>query len=604
MVRLLLFIFSILKRSEIRRQQSLPATTAWRFPAFAKAAAQQSKFKAGNGRHQVPMNISCSFLGPQSFFFLLITLLFAVMVMPLSAAFAASVDLEWDANTESVLEGYKIYWGTSSGSYTSSMDVGNKTSCTVNGLEEGQTYYFAATAYDGQNNESGYSNQITFTVPAPDNDGDGVPDIEDEDDDNDQMPDAWEIQYGLDPLVDDANKDFDGDGLSNLEEYLNGTNPIVPEENVAPAPPALTSPANNAVVELTPVLRTGAFHDNNADDFHLSTHWQIFRESDDLCVYDITSEYSLTEIQIPRLILNGDQNYRWKARYYDQWGVPSEWSGNGSFTTQTDTADSDGNGIPDDQEINTPADLDGDGTLDADQHTIKCVSTGKDKALGISFKGSENVVEIESMSAESIDDNDILSKSSGNPDDFPFGLINFKLIMNQPGDSAEIKIHFSEPAPENGVWFKYDPIEATWTDYSAQSVFSEDRRSLTLYLQDGGDGDVDGTVNGIIVDPSGLALLSSGSESAGGGGGGGGGASPACFISAAASQPGSMDAGQIWHRIYGRELAIGLVLLAMLKILTVALRRRRKRWEETQRRQQLYYERGGRFTARNLMPKG
>jgi hypothetical protein len=32
------------------------------------------------------------------------------------------------------------------------VDVKNNTSCSISGLEEGKTYYFAATAYDNNNN--------------------------------------------------------------------------------------------------------------------------------------------------------------------------------------------------------------------------------------------------------------------------------------------------------------------------------------------------------------------------------------------------------------------------------------------------------------------
>lgn len=35
------------------------------------------------------------------------------------------------------------------------------------------------------------------------------------------MPDVWERQRGLNPALDDSASDRDGDGYTNLEEYLN-----------------------------------------------------------------------------------------------------------------------------------------------------------------------------------------------------------------------------------------------------------------------------------------------------------------------------------------------------------------------------------------------
>ncbi len=58
-----------------------------------------------------------------------------------------------------------------------------------------------------------------------DTDGDGTIDALDTDSDNDGISDAKEHQYGLNPLVDDANEDADNDGISNIDEVKTGTNP-------------------------------------------------------------------------------------------------------------------------------------------------------------------------------------------------------------------------------------------------------------------------------------------------------------------------------------------------------------------------------------------
>ncbi len=64
--------------------------------------------------------------------------------------------------------------------------------------------------------------------PFVDTDDDGIADVLDPDDDNDGMPDWWENANGLNPLNPaDANGDPDGDGLTNLEEFLLGRDPNV-----------------------------------------------------------------------------------------------------------------------------------------------------------------------------------------------------------------------------------------------------------------------------------------------------------------------------------------------------------------------------------------
>ena len=83
-----------------------------------------------------------------------------------SNALAAQVTLQWNANTEGDLAGYRIHQGTVNGSYSVHIDVHNVTTYTLTGLMAGQTYYFAATAYDTSGNESAYSNQVSYAVPT------------------------------------------------------------------------------------------------------------------------------------------------------------------------------------------------------------------------------------------------------------------------------------------------------------------------------------------------------------------------------------------------------------------------------------------------------
>jgi hypothetical protein len=74
----------------------------------------------------------------------------------------------------------------------------------------------------------------TTTTNSPDTDGDQIANFVDPDDDNDQMPDAWEIANGLDPLnAGDATSDADGDGISALDEYRNGTDPNISQAAIA-----------------------------------------------------------------------------------------------------------------------------------------------------------------------------------------------------------------------------------------------------------------------------------------------------------------------------------------------------------------------------------
>src|SRR6185437_1932279 len=85
-----------------------------------------------------------------------------------------TVNLVWSpsllssSGASDVASGYKIYYGTSSGKYTSTVspgEIGARTSYTVTRLTSGQTYYFALRAIDASWNEGPLSTGLAYKVP-------------------------------------------------------------------------------------------------------------------------------------------------------------------------------------------------------------------------------------------------------------------------------------------------------------------------------------------------------------------------------------------------------------------------------------------------------
>ena len=76
-------------------------------------------------------------------------------------------DLKWDISDESELSGYNVYYGKTSGQYTRRRTVGLTNRYRVEGLNNGETYYFAITAYDQLNRESDYSDEVGVIINEP-----------------------------------------------------------------------------------------------------------------------------------------------------------------------------------------------------------------------------------------------------------------------------------------------------------------------------------------------------------------------------------------------------------------------------------------------------
>src|SRR5262249_17275924 len=90
----------------------------------------------------------------------------ALLLVFAGTVHAQSISLAWNANTETDLSGYTVYYGTSSGVYPNNISLGKVTTYTVTALTAGQTYYFALKAVNTSGQSSGYSAQVSATVPA------------------------------------------------------------------------------------------------------------------------------------------------------------------------------------------------------------------------------------------------------------------------------------------------------------------------------------------------------------------------------------------------------------------------------------------------------
>ncbi len=80
------------------------------------------------------------------------------------SATSNSATLQWAANSESDLAGYRVYQGKTAGVYGLSTDVGKVTTYTISNLQSGLTNYFAITAYDMNGNESLPSQEVSKNI--------------------------------------------------------------------------------------------------------------------------------------------------------------------------------------------------------------------------------------------------------------------------------------------------------------------------------------------------------------------------------------------------------------------------------------------------------
>ena len=169
-----------------------------------------------------------------------------------------------------------------------------------------------------------------------------------------------------------------------------------------------------------------------------------------------------------------------------------------TFTTMQD-ADSDG--VPDDEDSypNDPS-----------RATLNTCVGASQVLVDVSLSPGAELIEVQCFS-----DSDSGLCQTGKPDDycFSYGLVSFKVRGLTPGQTIQVTMTWPGSLPVGARYYK---INATGFYVFPNVVFSG--RTAILTLTDGGAGDLDGTANGVIIDPGGVAVPVASGTSGGGGG--------------------------------------------------------------------------------------
>ena len=345
-----------------------------------------------------------------------------------------------------------------------------------------------------------------------DSDGDGVIDAED------AFPDdaSETLDTDSDGIGNNADEDDDGDGTSDVDEQSYGSDPLLAEdtpEQHRPLAPMVLSVVAETGAPLTQLsIDASSFDDPDEDGTASAIALRIVsmdQGAESGVVYQ--GEVSgLSPLTLPAGLILPNKDYALLIGYVDASGLASEYSEAALFSTEAnDPADTNANGIEDSAEYSggTP-----DFGSSSDPVQV-VVSAENAEALGISsdpgllsFVGTQSAANAESLGSRR----------------FPYGLVELRIDGLDPGASVVLHYYFETELDAASRWQQYRVATHELVELSDYATISGKR--IEVMLVDGGEGDLDGTANGVLITASGLSLSESISSGSGSGGGGGGGA--------------------------------------------------------------------------------
>ncbi|OQX27669.1 MAG: hypothetical protein BWK80_04165 [Desulfobacteraceae bacterium IS3] len=305
------------------------------------------------------------------------------------------------------------------------------------------------------------------------------------DSDGDGMPDNWELKFGLDPVVNDADGDSDQDGYSNLEEYLYGSDPT--DSHSVPQIPISHAGEDQIAEEGNTVALDGSA---STSPNRITAYSWIQTEGIPVTLSDTSNPK-------PNFVTPCADAY-------------------GSVLTFELTI-TDGKDFQASDEVNITVKDNGITEFPAD---VLSFITATGNHAGIRVIEGGNIVGLYTIHPDNI------PETKDKPNSLLYGLIEIHIKVADKGGNAVAVVYLPTPAPNDCRWYQYDSANG-WSDLGSSAVFNDRRDQITLTLTDGGTGDSDGLANGFITGIYGLGSPPASAETSDDGSGG-------CFIATAA----------------------------------------------------------------------